>query len=262
MKKRTVGIGIGLLAGVMTAGAAMTAMAAQITEDQAKSTALKHAGVSEDQISYIISKKDFEKGKQVYEVEFFTKDYVEYDYEISVDDGTILSYDYDAETSFWKTNGTGSGEITIDLEKAKEIALKHAGKKAEEVTFAKTGMDYDDGAAVYEVEFYTADYAEYDYEISAYTGEIVSYDYDAEYYQKQQTTASGTGVSEEGARAAALEKAGLSASDVDYIAVHLDRDDGRRIYEGKIYDGNLEYEFEIDAATGRIIEWDVESRFD
>ena len=262
--KKKIAWGIGLLAGAMTIGTAMTAMASSVTEEQARNTAMTHAGVAADQITYITSKMDYEKGVQVYEVEFFTKDYVEYDYEIRVSDGTVLSYDYDAETSFWKNGGSATGEIKIDLEKAKEIALRHAGKQAADVTFAKSGLEYDDGVAVYEVEFYTADFSEYDYEISAYSGEIVSYDFDAEHYQKPQTSASsaGAGITEEDAKAAALQIAGLSASEADYIAVHADRDDGRLIYEGKIYEGNLEYEFEVDAATGQVIDWDVESRFD
>ena len=34
------------------------------------------------------------------------------------------------------------------------------------------------------------------------------------------------------------------------------------VYEGKIIYNALEYEFEISAATGDIIEWDVESVYD
>ena len=44
----------------------------------------------------------------------------------------------------------------------------------------RSRLDYDDGRQRYDVEFYTADYAEYDYEIDASTGEGLSYDYDAE----------------------------------------------------------------------------------
>ena len=66
----------------------------------------------------------------------------------------------------------------------------------------------------------------------------------------------GTVISVDKARSIALAKVpGASAND---IRIHLDRDDGRQIYEGEIYYNRMEYEFEIDASTGTIIEWSAE----
>ncbi len=172
MKKIVAGVTAGLTAAALTAGMAVSAFGAQTNETGAKDIAMKHAGVSQADIVYIHSKLDYEKGQQVYDVEFMTKDYKEYDYEIRVSDGAILGFDYDAEAVYLSQNGIRQGEITVTLEQAKEAALKHAGKKAEEVTFSKTGLEYDDGIAAYEVEFYTGDFAEYDYEIDAYTGTV------------------------------------------------------------------------------------------
>ena len=42
------------------------------------------------------------------------------------------------------------------------------------------------------------------------------------------------------------------------FGVIVGRDDGRQIYEGEIYYNRMEYEFEIDASTGTIIEWSAE----
>ena len=42
----------------------------------------------------------------------------------------------------------------------------------------------------------------------------------------------------------------------------LDFDDGRWEYEGEIRYGTMEYDFTIDANTGAIIEWDMESIYD
>ena len=81
------------------------------------------------------------------------------------------------------TTPAANGQIT--LEQAKETALKHAGLKADAVTFVKAEQDYENGKLVYEVEFVTNDggkVVEYDYEIDAATGSVVSYDYDAENY--------------------------------------------------------------------------------
>ena len=40
--------------------------------------------------------------------------------------------------------------------------------------------------------------------------------------------------------------------------VHLDRENGRMVYEGEIYYNGWEYEFDIDAITGEIVKWKVE----
>ena len=40
--------------------------------------------------------------------------------------------------------------------------------------------------------------------------------------------------------------------------VHLDRENGRMVYEGEIYYNGWEYEFDIDAVTGEIVKWKSE----
>ena len=193
MKKLTVGLGTGLAAGLLAAAAAMNVGAAAngqtaaITEERAKEIAMDHAGVDGEDISYITVKTDYERGQKVYDVEFYTKDYREYDYEIGAADGAVVSCDYDAETSFWRNLSGKDRTVSVTEEKAKEIALDHAGKKAADVTFVKVKLDYDDGAAFYDVEFYAGDQEEYDYEISAWTGEIVGWDYDMESFRAGQS---------------------------------------------------------------------------
>ncbi|WP_251440864.1 PepSY domain-containing protein [Veillonella intestinalis] len=49
---------------------------------------------------------------------------------------------------------------------------------------------------------------------------------------------------------------GANASHV--YKAHPDWEDGRKVYEGKIFFNGVEYEFEIDAATGQITEWDID----
>ena len=65
----------------------------------------------------------------------------------------------------------------LPKEKARDIALKHAGLTAEEVTRLRVEFDYDDGVPEYEVDFHHNGY-EYDYEIHAETGKILSWDKD------------------------------------------------------------------------------------
>ena len=151
----------------------------------------------------------------------------------------------------------------ISDESAKSKALAHAGIKADQVTFTKIDLEWEDGQRIYEVEFYTKDGREYDYEIDAYTGVILDFDYDAESYTPSSTSPN-TGssyIGEAKARSIALAKI-PGASERNVAELKLDYDDGRWQYEGEIIFGSFEYEFEIDAFTGKILSWERESRWD
>lgn len=154
----------------------------------------------------------------------------------------------------------------ITLEQAKQTALKHAGKTASQVQFVKTQQDWEHGRQVYEIEFIVSSgigYTEYDYEIDVVTGKIVSYDYDAENYTPSQNTNTNANVkiSEATAKQTALSRVpGATAANI--YKFKLDFDDGRWEYEGEIRYGTMEYDFTIDANTGAIIEWDMESIYD
>ena len=76
----------------------------------------------------------------------------------------------DADTFKDKKESQKSAEITA--EKAKEIALRHAGLQANEVKRLKVERDRDDGIVKYDVEFEKGR-VEYDYEIHAATGKIL-----------------------------------------------------------------------------------------
>lgn len=159
------------------------------------------------------------------------------------------------------TTPAANGQIT--LEQAKETALKHAGLKADAVTFVKAEQDYENGKLVYEVGFVTNDggkIVEYDYEIEAATGSVVSYDYDAENYVGA-TGATTVSVDEATAKQTVLNKVpGATAANI--YEWKLDFDDGRWEYDGKIVYNLMEYDFTVDASSGAVTEWDVESIFD
>lgn len=65
----------------------------------------------------------------------------------------------------------------IGKEKAKSIALSHAGLTEADVTRLKVELDTERGRRVYEVDFYSGR-TEYDYDIDAATGEILKYQTD------------------------------------------------------------------------------------
>ncbi len=65
-------------------------------------------------------------------------------------------------------------------------------------------------------------------------------------------------ISEERAREIALEHAGLSANDVVFERTELDFDDGVWQYEVEFNHGKTEYDADIKASDGTILEWAVD----
>jgi len=61
----------------------------------------------------------------------------------------------------------------------------------------------------------------------------------------------------EAVKAIALAKV-AGATEADIYELETEYDDGRLEYEGSIYFGGYEYEFEIDAATGNILAWEID----
>ena len=227
--------------------------------DAAKNAALADAGVSTTDAVFTTAELDDKNGTAYYELKF-SDGTAEYEYDVDALTGVVIEGKKDDATGNTAIVNSGSGnaaDITgtaIDEEKAKSIALSDAGVKEADTSYLVVKADYDDGTAVYDVEFYVASTKlEYDYEIDAATGEIRSYDYDAEYYTPTQNTSSYIG--ETKAKQIVEQKAGTTGT---YHEFKLDYDDGRAVYEGELRSGRMEYEFEIDAVTGTILDWDAD----
>lgn len=277
-----------LLAAGLTAcgGTGGTAAAGDVTETEAASIAMEHAGVKEDDALSLRVSQEEEDGVAVYDVEFATADR-RYHCDVVRSSGEVLNFSYNAVTSgddqaddgaAAQTSGTQESSASaaqtddasaadaqqstassgaIDEAQARSIALEHAGVAESDAKFYRVERDSDDGRAVYEVEFYSGN-TEYDYEISAETGEILSYDSDIEGWAAQSGNAEGSAVTLEQARALVAERIpGVSA---DSVQIEQERDDGRTVYEGEVYYDRTEYEFEIDASTGSFIKWSVDYR--
>ena len=271
----------GLLALALTGCGGGTAggQAEYIGIDAAKAVALEAAGVAEDDAVFSTAGLDKRNGMDYYAVDF-TAGGQSYEYDIDAVTGVVIdssSGGGTAETpaagdddgtasapaaaspspSAGQTTGGQAAATAVTEEQAREAALSHAGLTADQVTFVRSELDRDDGRLMYDVEFYTSDYKEYDYEIDASTGEILSYDYDAEGYSYQPNATPGTAITAEQARAIALAEV-PGAAESDIYEFETDRDDGRLEYEGKIIYNNTEYEFTIDGYSGAIREWDAE----
>lgn len=136
---------------------------------------------------------------------------------------------------------------------AKQIALEHAGIAEADASHLWVSRDYDDGRLEYEVEFFSGS-KEYDYDIDAADGSILSFDSETEFAGKK--TAGSEGISLEQAKKIALAK--VPGANDSHIRIEKDRDDGQLLYEGKIVYSGVEYEFEISAADGSVLDWEID----
>ena len=146
--------------------------------ERAKDIALAHAGVTADKVKFDTVEWSLEKGSPVYEVEFRI-DGKEYEYTIHAVTEKIIKHESDEKKESGKTD-SGKTEITtehITVEKAKEIALNHAGISKKDAKFSETELDFDHGVEVFEIEFKVGN-TEYEYEINAKTGDVVKAEYD------------------------------------------------------------------------------------
>ena len=186
---------------------------------------------------------------------------------------------------------TGCSGKDIGRDAALEAAFNDAGVSESDTTRLKVSEDRDDGRKVYEIQF-DVDNTEYDYEIQALDGSILSSETEnrvqvqsnSQYgsddaagqnnvqddgqntqdngqnsNQGQTNTQTGNAnvaVTREQAIETALSR--VSGATEQDIRIELDRDDGVYKYEGDIIYNGMEYEFEIDANSGTILEWSEE----
>ena len=169
---------------------ALSSTKKQIGVEGAKQIALAHAKVALKDVTFIKAEIDYEDGIKVYDIDFYSGN-VEYDYEINAATGSILSVDWDIEDYSIPAPEPAPTEVpapapaptaapaptqpaapsTISAERAKQIALSHAGVGG--ANFIKVELDTDDGVQVYEIEFKVGN-VEYEYDINAISGEIIS----------------------------------------------------------------------------------------
>lgn len=155
---------------------------------------------------------------------------------------------------------TPNSKEQISLDDAKKAALTDAGLYSSDVIYTKEKLDYEDGIAVYDIEFYTST-MDYEYEIHATTGAIHSKDVETHHTETEHgnhTQTSGTYIGDDSARSIALNHAGISASDVTRLKSELDIDDGQAVYEVEFYRDGREYEYKINASDGTILKYEVD----
>lgn len=182
-----------------------------IGQDQATQIALEDAGTTEDAVSRFRVSQDRDDGRLVYEVQF-SFDGTEYEYEISAEDGTILSASRDMDNNSQsaptaaatptaaleptaapeisnttapadtttpapeqttQTPGTASTELSVD--EATQLVLDRIpGATTDDI---RIKLDYDDGYYKYEGDV-IYNQVEYDFELDANTGNFLEWEED------------------------------------------------------------------------------------
>ncbi|HJD22565.1 MAG TPA: PepSY domain-containing protein, partial [Firmicutes bacterium] len=179
------------------------------------------------------------------------------------------------------SSGQASSGAYIGEERAKAIAFAQAGAQEAVVTRLEVSLDCDDGRMLYEVEFHFNGY-EYDYEIDATTGEVWKTEREEEPGRPAGTGNTGTTTANtngttsstpptattaapssgrltaDQALSAALSHAGVSAQSAYDKSIELDYDHGMAVYEIEFSSAGVEYEYEINAATGEVLTWKSE----
>ena len=200
-----------------------------------------------------------------------------YEFEVKADDGVIRKWELDDDSSNNNYTGNSSGNsgnnsnnnnnststpkptatpkpttapsTSVSMDEARTLVLK----KVPGATITKIELDYDDGRKIYEGEAYKDGY-EYEFEINASTGKFIKWeqDWDDDHHDDDHHGSTSGLISAEKAEQAVLNK--LPGATIR--SMELDEDDGYYCYEGEAYQNGVEYEFVIDAYSGKILEWE------
>ena len=167
-----------------TGGTAANSGAAQqaaISEQDAKATALAHAGLAEGDVQFLFAHLDFDDGIQEWDIEFVAGN-TEYDYTINAATGDIISFDNEVEFRGAPTQNVMNEQTArqqaiasgnyIAPEVAKETALTNANIAEADCRELGVELEYDSNPVHYDVDF-TSGGMEYNYVIDAVSGEIL-----------------------------------------------------------------------------------------
>ena len=196
-----------------------------IGRDAALEVALGDAGVSESNATRLRVSEDRDDGRKVYEIRFDVED-KEYDYEIQASDGTIISSDIETIENYAGLQGDDTQSNNDSQNSTDQISASDQETDQNATAGNQTNQGQTGGRQT-------------DNRNNAGSG-----------------SSSGAAVSQDEAVQIALDRVpGATAQDV---RIELDRDDGRCKYEGEIIYNNMEYDLEIDANSGTILEWSEE----
>jgi len=193
---------------------------------------------------------------------------------LTINQLNLISGSQDLQLDDMENVGTASEKNYIGAETAKKTALEHAKLTQQQVDHLYAKMDLDDGQMIYEVEFLYQG-MEYEYEIDAKSGSILELEKEKDEHfdwddadddddddpgwrgsdDDDDAPDDGEGyIGEAAAIGIALEHAGYTGEDDPWCKVKMEIENGIAIYEVEFEVPGYEYEYEIDAITGEILD--------
>ena len=158
----------------------------------------------------------------------------------------------------------GAPAMPIGTDKAMDIAAAAFGKASTaKMAYSEVDPELDESPAHYEVEIKSQTGEEFEYKVDAYTGAILESKREAAdgtevpVVQPSKPAASGD-IGYAKAKSVALNHAGVSEGKAYDMEIELDDEDGTLVYEVEFKSGNMEYSYEINAATGAILKHEAE----
>ena len=166
----------------------------------------------------------------------------------------------------------GAPAMPIGKAAAAYAAEQYAGTTALDSVTAEVDSELDEFPAHYEVELHTA-WGEFEYLVDAYTGKVISGQKDLlttastpstpnvttkPSDQKPDPSGTAQNIGYAKAKSIALNHAGVSENEAYDMDIELDNEDGILVYEVEFKSGNMEYDYEINAATGAILKHESE----
>ena len=158
----------------------------------------------------------------------------------------------------------GAPAMPIGTDKAMDIAAAAFGKASTaKMAYSEVDPELDESPAHYEVEIKSQTGEEFEYKVDAYTGAILESKREAAdgtevpVVQPSKPAASGD-IGYAKAKSVALNHAGVSEGKAYDMDIELDDEDGTLVYEVEFKFGDMEYSYEINAATGAILKHEAE----
>ena len=165
------------------------------------------------------------------------------------------------------STGKASTKSYIGNQKAKEIAISNANLRENSIKDLEIELDYEYKMMIYEVSF---DYQnkEYEYKINAITGDIINKEIEVDdipvnnYSNNTSATNNNSEntnyIGKNKAKQIALSDALLKENDVRKLEIEFDVEYNKAIYEVSFDYQNKEYDYDIDAITGKILNRKIE----
>lgn len=205
-----------------------------ISLEQAKQVALTDAGLNEADVRFEKSELDNDDGRLVYDIEF-NKDRDEYEYEINANTGDIFSRSIEKESDRKANNNSTNKTNTsvADMDDDVNDDLDDTNKKA------SSSKQNAASKPANKAQLKDSSQSKPAKKSSSYSSEI----------------------SAENAKEIALAHAAkqIDVSGAKFSKTKLDSDDGIKQWEIEFYVGATEFEYEINAANGNIIDWDMDN---